>query len=64
MTDVKLQKLMSQEKQLLELLSRENELSAAEKEQLLNQLEIWEQHRVMLEQEKERLQGVSKGSRK
>ena len=60
MTDVKLQKLMSQEKQLLELLSRENELSAAEKEQLLNQLEIWEQHRRMLEQEKERLKGVSK----
>ena len=57
---MKLQKLMSQEKQLLELLSRENELSAAEKEQLLNQLEIWEQHRRMLEQEKERLKGVSK----
>ncbi len=51
-TDNKLSKLMEQEKQLLALLAREDELSPEQKEQLLQQLEIWEQNRKMLEQEK------------
>ena len=43
--------LKEQEKHLLQLLSRESELSAAEKEQLMKQLELWEQKRAALELE-------------
>jgi len=52
-TEVKLDQLKEQEQQLLNLLSRENELSIGEKEQLLHQLELWEKHRRLLEQERE-----------
>jgi len=47
----KMDQLKEQEKHLLQLLSRESELSAAEKEQLMKQLELWEQKRAALELE-------------
>ena len=46
-----MEQLKEQEKHLLQLLARESELSTAEKEQLMKQLELWEQKRAALELE-------------
>jgi hypothetical protein len=50
-TESKLSQLKAQEQQLLELLARESELSASQRVQLLEQLELWEKKRMELEQE-------------
>ena len=46
-----MEQLKEQEKHLLNLLARESELTQSEKQQLMKQLELWEQKRAALEAE-------------